>query len=324
MNTRRKLILGLGASALAAVLPALGQTPKWPRIGILHSDNQAFPPLQAFVQELGTLGYTDGQNVTITYRFAEGDLARLPALAVDLAKGGVDIIFAHSTAPVLAAQGATTSTPIVFSAVSDPVGQGFAQSLSRPGGRITGTTNLNREMSAKRLEILKEMSPRLSRLAIFTSDEPHVPEQLAQVLEAARRYGMTVKTTEVRNRDDFERVAKLLRTWRAEGICVVGTVGNSVNRKLLVDLASQIRLPAVYAQSLYADAGGLVSYGPSQSDNYRKAAHYVDKILKGAPPADMPIQQPTTFELVVNLKAAKALGIKVPNSILLRADRVIE
>jgi putative ABC transport system substrate-binding protein len=276
------------------------------------------------MQELRRLGYIEGQNVSIVNRIAEGNLERLPALATELVAEKVDVIFASTTNAVQAARQATTSIPIVFAVVSDPMGSGFVVSLGRPGGNITGTTSLNRELAAKRLQILKEVAPKTSRVAVLITDEPQVAPQLDQVQQAAKRLGMNILTTQVLSRDDFESARKLLRTWRADSLYVTDSVTNTLNRKLLQEFAAQVRLPAIYAQSQYADDGGLISYGANFDELFRRAAQYVDKILKGARPADLPVEQPTKFELVVNLKTAKALGIKIPQSILVRADKVIE
>jgi putative ABC transport system substrate-binding protein len=324
MNNRRKLLVALGAGALGISLTAVAQTQKVHRVGILLAGSKSFLPLQAFFQELRRLGYIEGQNVSIVNRIAEGNLERLPALAAELVAEKVDVIFASSTNAVQAARQATASIPIVFSVVSDPVGSGFVASLGRPGGNITGTASLNRELAAKRLQLLKEMVPKTSRVAVLITDEPQVAPQLEQVQQAAKRLGINILTTQVLSRDDFESAHKVLRTWRADSLYVIESVTNAFNRKLLAEFAAQIWLPAIYAQSQYADDGGLISYGANFAELYRRAAHYIDKILKGAKPADLPVEQPTKFELVVNMKTAKALGIKIPQSILLRADRMIE
>ena len=276
------------------------------------------------MEELRRLGYIDGQNVSIVNRLTDGNLDRLPAFAAELVAEKVDVIFAHSTNAAQAARQATASIPIVFSTVSDPVGSGFVASLGRPGGNITGTASVNRELAAKRLQILNEMFPKTSRVAVLISDEPMVAPQLDQVQQAAKLLGMNVMTTQVLTRDDFESAHKLVRTWRADSMYVIESVKNSFNGKLLAEFAAQLRLSAIYANSQYADLGGLISYGANYEELFRRAAHYVDKILKGARPAVLPVEQPTKFEMVINMKTAKALGIKIPNSILMRADRVIE
>ena len=324
MNRKRKLLAVLVAGALGISLTTVAQGQKVHRVGVLAVAGKAAPRLQAFFEELRRLGYVEGRDVAIVGRFAAGKLELLPEYAAELAAENVDVIFAPSTNAVQAARQATTSIPIVFSVVSDPVGSGFVISLGRPGGNITGITSINRELAAKRLQILKEMFPKTSRVAVLISDEPQVGPQLDQVQQAAKRLGIDVLTAQVLGRDDFEHGQKLLRSWRANSIYVVDSAGNSTNGKLITEFAAQIRLPAIYAESDYADAGGLVSYGANYEELYRRAAQYIDRILKGAKPAELPVEQPTKFELVINMKAAKALGITIPQSILVRVDRVIE
>jgi ABC-type uncharacterized transport system substrate-binding protein len=324
MATRRQLLGFLGASALGISLTTVAQAQKVHRVGILTSASKDAPRLQAFLQELRRLGYIEGQNVAIVGRFGDGKIDLLPEFAAELAAEKVDVIFASSTNAVQAARQGTDSIPIVFSVVSDPVGSGFVTSLGRPGGNITGISSINRELAAKRLQILKEMFPRTSRVVALITDEPQVAPQLDQVRQAAKLLGMSILTAQMLDRDDFERGQKLLRSWRADSIYVVDSAKNSSNSKLIAEFAAHIRLPAIYAESDYARAGGLVTYGANFDELYRRAAHYVDRILKGARPAELPVEQPTKFELVINMKAAKALGITIPQSILVRADRVIE
>lgn len=325
MITRREFVITLGASALGVPLGAgAQQAGKVSRIGILFGNSKSSPSLLAFMQELRRLGYIEGENVIFVNRLTDGNLERLPALAAELVAEKVDIIFAHSTNAAEAARQATASIPIVFSVVSDPVGSGFVASLGRPGGNVTGAASINRELAAKRLQIMKETFPKTARVAVLITDESIVAPQLEQVQQASKRLGMNILTTQVLSRDDFESAHKLLRTWRADSIYVIESVKNSYNGKLLAEFSSQIRLPAIYAQSQYADVGGLISYGANYEERFRRAAHYVDKILKGAKPADLPVEQPTTFELVINMKTAKVLGITIPQSILVRAHRLIE
>jgi len=324
VNRRRNLLAVLVAGALGISLPTVALLQKIHRVGILSTAAKTAPRLQGFFHELRRLGYIEGRNVAIVGRFAEGKLELLPEFATELAAEKVDVIFASSTNAVQAARQATASIPIVFSVVSDPVGSGFVASLGRPGGNITGISSINRELAAKRLQILKEMLPKTSRVAVLITDEPQVGPQLDEVQQAAKRLGISILTAQVLGWDDFERGHKLLRSWRADSIYVVDSTRNSFNRKLIAEFAAQIRLPAIYAESDYAGAGGLVSYGANFDELYRRAAHYVDKILKGAKPAELPVEQPTKFELVINMKTAKALGITIPQSILVRADKVIE
>ena len=324
MNNRRKLVMALGAGALTAPFASWAQQGKVWRVGILFASSKSSLNLQAFLQELQRLGYIEGQNVSIVSRFAEGNFERLPALAVELVAQNVDIVFAGSTVVVQAAQRATASIPIVFAVAADPVSSGFVSSLARPGGNITGMSNLSRELSAKRVQILKEMAPKASRVAVLTSDDAPVAHQLAEIQDVAKQLGVNVLPTKLLSRDDLGNAHKLLRNWRADAIVVIDSSTNYFNRKLLVEFAAQARLPAIYAASQYVDAGALISYGANLEDLYRRAAQYVDKILKGAKPADLPVEEPTKFDMVVNMKTAKALGIKIPQSILVQATKVIE
>jgi putative ABC transport system substrate-binding protein len=324
MNRRRKLLIALGASAFGISLTSVAQTPKVHRIGILLPTSKSNPFLPAFMQELRRLGYLEGQNVSIVNRFADGHSEILPALAAELVAEKVDVIFASTTNAVQAARQAAASLPIVFSVVSDPVESGFVASLGRPGGNITGTASINSELAAKRLQILKEAFPKTSRVAVLITDEPQTAPQLNQVQQAAKRLGVTILTTQMLSRNDFESAYKSLRSWRADSLYVIETATNILNSERLAEFSERIRLPAIYAQSQYAEVGGLISYGANYEALFRRAAIYVDKILKGAKPGDLPVEQPTKFELVLNQKTAKAMGIKFPQSILVRADRVIE
>jgi len=326
MNNRRKLLLGLGAGALAAPFRSLAQTQKVHRVGILFGGStlRTGRVTREFQEELGRLGYIEGQNLAIIQRQADLRLERLPALAAELVAEHVDVILATSTMQVQAARQATSSIPIVFVLVTDPVGMGFVQSLARPGFNMTGTTNVNIELSGKRLEILKELAPKASRVAVLVSDEPNVPIQVEQIRIGAKQLGITIQTTQVSRREDFEAVGKQLRAWRTDALLAVESTANNYNAKLLGEFAAHVRLPAIYVRGNYIDEGGLISYGANAAALYRRAAHFVDRILKGAKPADLPVELPTHYEMVINMKAARSLGIKVPQSLLLRADRVIE
>jgi len=324
MNNRRRLMLALGGSALAASFPSVAQTPKVYRVGMLAPGSTLSDMHQFFLNELRMLGYVEGKNLSIVVRFAESRLERLPTLAAELVAERVDVIFAPSSVTAKAAHQATSSIPIVFAVVFDPVALGFAQSLARPGYNMTGTSSLNSELSAKRVEILKEFFPKTSRLAVLVTDEPQVPPQLEQIQMGAKHLGISILTAQVMRREDLKGVGKQLRAWRANAIFVPDSSINTLNARLLAELAAQLHVPAMFGHSLYPDAGGLMSYGPNNKVLWRLATSYVDKILKGANPSDLPIGLPTHYELVINMKTAKALGIKVPQSLLLRADRVIE
>ncbi|MBI3371483.1 MAG: ABC transporter substrate-binding protein [Betaproteobacteria bacterium] len=326
MNNRRKLLAALGASALAAPFASFAQAQgKVRRIGILANIGAADKWIDGFTQGLKELGYVEGSNIQIERRFAEGNLDRLDKLAEDLVRQKPEVIFAPNTPSVQAAKKYAGAIPIVFATLGDPVGAGFVASFARPGGTITGTSNLVLELSAKRLQVLKDAVPRITRVAVLdTDDRTHRNAEFAEIQRAAKALGVEVLRTQVLQRSDMETVSAQLRKWRADSICVVSSPTNTYNRKLLVEFATKLRLPAVYYDKDFAEAGGLISYGPSVEALYHRAAYFVDKILKGAKPADLPVEQPTKFELVVNLNTARALGIKFPNTILLNADRAIE
>ena len=333
MITRRRLVLALGAGALASPLASFAQQQKVYRVGMVTSDDPATSGhlAGAFTQGLRELGYIEGKNILIDRRFAEGNLDRLPALAANLVQQKVEVMFAPDGESARAAKQATGTIPIVFASVSDPIGSGFVASLPRPGGNITGISNFAQELSAKRLELLKEAFPKISRAAVFVSSESIAAVQFAEVQRAAKALGMEVLSVKAQLRDDIEQGFAQLRTWHAElrkwranSMYFLETTNNYYNRWLLAEFAAKMRLPAIFGSKDYVKAGGLMSYGVSYESNYRRAATYVDKILKGAKPGDIPVEQPTRFELVINMKTAKALGIKIPNSILLRADTVIE
>jgi len=332
MNTRRKMFIALAAGALAVPFTALGQQKQRVyRVGILSSGSlssgsQTFIGhlIEAFLQGLRELGYVEGTNVLIERRFAEGHLDRLPALAADLVQQKVDVIFVAGSFPAQPAKQATRTIPIVFSNVHDPVGMGLVASLARPGGNMTGTSNIASELSAKRLELLKEAYPNISRVAVIVPSDAFAAVQFAEVQGAAKVLRIEALSVEVRDRDDFERAATLLRQWRADSIFVVQSPTNLYKRKLLAEFAAKMRLPSVGGAREFADAGHILSYGANLELLYQQAATYVDKILKGAKPSELPVEQPTKFELVINMKAAKALGLTIPHSVLLRADKVIE
>ena len=324
LNTRRKLIIVLGAGVLIAPLGSFAQQQgKVWRIGILLIGSSATSVgIDAFIEGLAKLGYVEGNNISLVLRFADGNLDRLPALAADLVEKKVDIIFAPNTASVRAVKQATSNIPIVFASVADPVGSGFVVSLAKPAGNITGLSNVSPDLAAKRVQILKEVIPKISRIAIFTSGA-----QAAQIAEAdrgAKALGMQALAVQLERREDIKLVATRLKEWHADSLDFLDGTINGYNRKLLGEFAATMRLPAVAGIKQFAEAGALISYGATLGSNFFRAATYVDKILKGAKPGDIPVEQPTKFELVVNMKTAKALGIKIPNSILVRADKVIE
>ena len=316
---------------LAAVDLAAAQQPKKvPRIGYLSGQDPATESTRAEAVRLALreLGYIEGQNIAIEYRYAEGKLDRYPELAAELVRLRVDIILvAGGNPPIQAAKNATKIIPIVMmGGGSDPVEAGLVESLARPGGNVTGITNLGTELGGKRLELLKETVPKLVRVAVlYQSAAPSSVLEVKEVLPvAARALRLTIQPWEVRAADDFENVFAALNKQRPDGLYVLGGgVLMRINRKRIASLALKSRLPSVYNLREFVDAGGLMSYGADLADSHRRVAYFVDRILKGAKPADLPVEQPTKFELVVNLKTAKQIGVTIPQSLLYRADKVI-
>jgi putative tryptophan/tyrosine transport system substrate-binding protein len=303
------------------------QSTKVSRIGYLSAASVSAIPerINAFRQGLRELGYLDGKNIIVEYRWAEGKLDRLPALAAELVRLKVDIIVTSGPTNTRAAKAATSTIPIVMTNDSDPVATGFISSLARPGGNITGLATLRAELSGKQLELLKEIIPKLSRVAFFgTSSDPANAESLRETELAAGTFGVRVQYVDILNAQDIETAFRTAGEGRADAVLmlVAGPVANS-HRSEFAELAAKNRLPAMYYQRGYVEAGGLLSYGVSVTDLDRRATTYIDKILKGAKPADLPVEQPTKFELIINLKAAKQIGLTIPQRVLTRADRVI-
>jgi len=328
--TRIILYLALCAMLFALCVPVEAQQPKKvPRIGYLHIGSQVGPQDEAFLQGLRDLGYIEGKNIIIEYR---GDPQRredrLPELAADLVRLKVDVIVALDPPAARAAQGATKTIPIVIRSTTDPVQAGFVASLARPGGNITGVTSISTELYGKRLELLKEAIPRLSRVGVLwnpnRSNNAYNAINLKEMEIAARSLTLQLKPLEVRGPNDFENAFRAAGKARAQALITIRTPLINDQRKQIADLAIKSRLPAIYDDRAYIDAGGLMSYGTNLRDLYRHGAVFVDKILKGAKPADLPVEQPTKFELVINLKAAKQIGLTIPPNVLARADRVIK
>jgi putative ABC transport system substrate-binding protein len=327
---RRTFLARTGAVLLAAPLAAEAQQAgKVARIGYLAGNLAASPHLpEAFREGLRDLDYVEGRNLVLEFRDAEGKLERLPTLAAELVALKVDVIVTGNTPATLAAKQATKTISVVFAVAVDPVASGLVTSLARPGGNVTGLSNLFPELVGKCLEQLTQAVPGVSRAAVLWhpgalgegADKDIVKE--AEV--AVRALGMRLQFVEVRGRDDFERAFSDMTRARAGGLTVLGSPMFLGERRRLVDLAAKNRLPAVYPQREFVDAGGLMAYGPNTADLFRRAATYVDKIFRGAKPADLPVEQPTKFELVINLKTAKALGLTIPPSLLQRADEVIQ
>jgi putative tryptophan/tyrosine transport system substrate-binding protein len=327
---RRAFLSAMPLAMLAAPRAAEAQpAAKTARIGYLATNLAAAPHLQeAFLRGLRDLGYVEGRNVVIEYRDAEEKRERLPALAAELVALKVDVIVAPPTVAALAAKHATRTLPIVFAVAADPVASGLVTSLARPGGNVTGLTVIGPELVGKWMELLKQAVPGVSRVAVLRQPgalgERTDKDMLNGAEAAARALGVQLHVVEARGPSDLDRAFSDLSRTRAGALAVLGSNMFANERRRLVGLAAKNRLPAMYTSREYVDSGGLMSYGPHFADNYRRAATYVDKILKGAKPADLPVEQPTKFELVINLKTAKALGLTIPQSVLGRADEVIQ
>ena len=322
-------VLGLLTAPLAA---EARQGERITRIGYLALHPAAREPIRgAFFQELRDLGYVEGRNLLIEYRDAGGKPERFAALAAQLVALRVDVIVATGgTAPALAAKQATATVPIVFTSAGDPVAEGIVTSLARPGGNVTGSSVVTPDLIGKSLELLKQVVPDVSRIAFLVKPDSlpdrAMKDRLEKATVAARTLGVRLQVVEARGPEDFDQAFSDMRRERAGALHVLATgmFDSPPGRGRLVALAAKNRLPTVYTFKSQVEAGGLMSYGPDMADLYRRAAIYVDKILKGAKPADLPIEQPTNFVLVINLKTAKALGLKIPPSLLQRADQVIE
>ena len=326
---RRTAIRRLATFILTTASLAEAQQPKKvPRIGYLSNADPARESARAEAIRLALRerGYIEGQNIATEYRYAEGRRDRLPVLAAELVLLKVDIILVSGASSVVrAAKNATKTIPIVMGGLgADPVEAGFVESLARPGGNVTGITNLSRKLGGKRLELLKEAVPKLTRVAVlYESESSAMLIELKEIQAAARALRVTVQLWEVRGTDDFERVFAALNKRRPDGFYVISGPLMFANEKRTVGYALKSRLPSVYNSRGGVEAGGLMSYGADFEDSYRRVAYYVDRILKGAKPADLPVEQPTKFELVINLKTAKQIGLTAPPNMLARADKVI-
>jgi len=328
--TRRRFLQGsvavAGLGTLAGGgLPALrAQQPKVIRLGFL-GPSFADTWDEALPEALRELGYIEGQNFTIEYRRAGGQLDRLPALADELVRLRVDAIITAGTNPARAAKAATSTIPIVMVFGSDPVGTGLVQSLARPGGNVTGFINLAPELGAKRLELLKEAIPAISRVAVLTNaSAPTGPPQWKEAERAARLIGIQAQLIEVRSGDELSGAIEAAGPDGRGALLVVEDALFTIRRAELIDLATRARLPAIYANGEIVRSGGLMSYGPNFPDQYQRAAVYLDRIFKGAKPADLPVQQPSRFDFLVNLKAAQAIGLTIPDSVLTQATEVFQ
>jgi putative ABC transport system substrate-binding protein len=303
---------------------AAQQAASVPRVGFLSQGPVAGPNLDAFREGLREHGYIEGKNIVTDHRDSDGKPDSLPDLASDLLTRKVDAIVAVGSEASLAAKNATTATPIIMAGASDPVGTGLVASLTRPGGNVTGLGAFGPEASGKRLELLKEVFPRLSRVAaIAYNGNPAYKLQLKEVKAAAQALKLQLQIIEVQRPSDFDAAFETARNGRVEAVNTLTSAFLAANRKKLVESAAKSRLPTIYSNASFVEAGGLMFYGPSVSDNYRRAAGYVDKILRGAKPADLPVEQPKKFEFVINLDSARQLGLTFAPNVLARADRVI-
>jgi putative ABC transport system substrate-binding protein len=280
--------------------------------------------IREFQEGLRQVGYFEGKNIKIEYRSAEGKLDRLPVLAAELVGLNVDVIVTGGNEAIRAAKNATSTIPVVMAFGGDPVGSGFVASLARPAGNITGLTSISQQLVGKRFELLAEVVPRLSHVAVLWSPEnPLRGSSLKEMEDAAHALGVELQTFVVKNLMDLEQAFIAMRQGRARGFVILPGAFATAYRKQIVDRTAKNQLPAIYSDRRFVDVGGLMSYGAVRTDEFRRAAVYVDRILKGAKPADLPIEQPTKFELVINLKTAKQIGLTIPPNVLARADRVI-
>jgi putative ABC transport system substrate-binding protein len=324
---RRDFIIMLGGATVTWPIAARAQQPKLPRLCFLTFDpgslqSTRFAP---FFEGLRDLGYVHGQTITIDYLTADGQAERYAALAAECVRLGADVIATSTTPATQAAKNATQTVPIVMIALGDPVGTGLVDSLARPGGNVTGLSLMASSLAVKRLELLRELVPQISRVLVLSHlSDPVAAPQVKALEETAVSLGIKLQIREIRTASDLPAAFEAGVKERAEGVLSTNESIFAVNRARLVELAARHKLPGVYAQRVIAEAGGLMTYQGVTSEQHRRAASYVDRLLKGAKPADLPIEQPTKFELTINLKTAKALGLTVPPTLLARADDVIE
>ena len=330
MNHRRKLLIALGAGALAAPFGSFAQPQgKVWRVGLLATRRRPvssdFDFIGPFMQGMRDLGYVEGKNLSIEWRFGDDQYDRMPGLAAELVRLKVDVIVAQGTAGISAAQKATTTIPIVMTSVTAPVASGFVKSLAHPGGNITGLSNLSEDIVAKHLEILVKMVPKLSRVAILVNPaNPNHTIILKIVQAAAQKISVKLLPVESRTPKEIDAAFSAMTKEKAGGVIVAADAVLQQQHSQISELAVKHRLPSISVRAEYPEAGGLMSYGQNQAEAFRHVATYVGKILKGAKPGDLPVEQPTKFELVINGRTAKALGLKIPQSLLISADKVIE
>jgi putative ABC transport system substrate-binding protein len=324
---KKTICFALFAMLLALSFPARAQQPtKIRRVGILISTSPSIASrrIQAFQQGLRELGYVEGKSIIMEYRYAEGKPERYPELAAELVRLQLDVIVTDTSLATQAAKNATKSIPVVFTAANDPVGDGQVASLARPGGNLTGFSLLAPELNAKRLELLKEVAPKATQIAFLTRLGTPTGEQRFKEAEAdAKALGLRLQFLGAKGPDDLESAFDAAKRSGTQAVIVHPSTFATINRARIIDLTAKNRLPTIYPSTPYAEAGGLMSYGPDIVDNNRRAAVYVDKILKGTKPADLPVQQPMNFEFVINLKTANQIGLAIPPNVLSRADRVI-
>ena len=326
---RRQFLIATGALLAAPIASFAQQQGRIWRVGYLGLNRRPASidsgVTGALIREMRELGYVEGKNLVIEWRFADGNSERLPDLAAELVRLKVDVLVSESSPATSALQKASPTIPIVMAVSGDPVRSGYVKSLARPGGNITGLSTLFNEMSAKQLELLLGMLPKLSRVAVLTNpaNSTHAPF-LQNVQSAAQQAGITVLSVEARTGPEIENAFPMMIQGKAEALIVVSDALILMHYRKIAELAAKNRLPSVSNVRQYVEAGGLISYGPNLEELYRRAATYVDKIFKGAKPADLPVEQSMKFELFINNKAAKALGVKIPQAVLVRADRVIE
>jgi putative ABC transport system substrate-binding protein len=320
---RRNFVFGLGTLFLTRSFPSAAQQPaRIHRIGILAAPSASFfsARVEAFRQRLRELGYVEGKNLFIEYRYAEGKPERLPDLAAELVRLKVDVIVTGGGPTILAAKKASGTIPIIFAPSNDPVGAGLVSSLARPGGNITGLSTMTPDLDGKRLELLKEAFPKVARVAFLWGSRGNL---LTELEAAAKALGLKLQSLPIRSLDDFERAFARAKRDGAQALITTPSPLINTQQRQVLDFAAKNRLPAMYQTREWVEAGGLMSYAPNFTDLWRRAADYVDKILKGVKPADIPVEQPRAFEFLVNLKTAKQIGLTIPPNVLARADRVI-
>jgi len=326
MRGRREVLAGLAAGLFVPLLPfAQQRTTKIARIGVLQPGSPPEPLMEAVKDGLRELGYVEGVNIAFVIRWAEGRTDKLDDGAREIVRASVDVVTTLSTPAALAARRATSSIPIVFTGVGDPVGTGLVQSLAHPGGNATGYATLAPELSAKRLELLHQLVPSMTRFAMLWNDtNPSMKTGARHAEEASTTMGLAVQSLGVHDLVDFDPSFAAIRGGSSTALLTLADPFTRINRQRIIDFAARSRLPAIYETREFVEAGGLISYGPNLAAIQRRSATYIDKILKGAKPDDLPVEQPTALELIINMKTANALGLKVPDSILARADAVIQ